>query len=189
MVHDFDFSPAQPVHRELTVTALCSNLGAAEQVTPGAVFSLDAARADCLSRATPQGKPPLDSAALWRLVSLLSLNHAPLSLESLRDELRILSDGTAVRQILGLCAVSVAPVVRRIGPDAWRGFCRGREVTLTFDEDAFVGGSAFLFGAVLNRYLAQRAAINSFIQVAIKSLQREGVWKKWAPMSGDQAVP
>jgi type VI secretion system protein ImpG len=79
-------------------------------------------------------------------------------------------------------------VIRRVGPDAWRGFCQGTEVTLTFDESAYMGSSAFLLASVLQRFFALYASVNSFSQLVIRSTQREGEWKRWAPVAGEQPV-
>ncbi|MBF0094053.1 MAG: type VI secretion system baseplate subunit TssF [Alphaproteobacteria bacterium] len=197
---DLDFTPAHPARWELSVSALCTDRGAAERIPEGAVFDTGEAassiRAECLTRPTRQGEPPLGGAALWRLVSLLSSDplspgDGPERLNALRESLRLCAgDRTAAieRRVLGIRDLRVTPAVRRIGRDAWRGFCRGREVTLTVDEDAFAGDSAILLGAVLSRFLALHAPINSFIQLAVESDRREGVWKKWPPMSGDQTV-
>ncbi len=84
--------------------------------------------------------------------------------------------------------MSCRRVVRRIGDDAWRGFCRGTEVTLVFDETKFAGGSAFLFASVLNRFFALYQSINSFTQLVIKSEKKEGVWKRWRPMAGERVL-
>ncbi len=79
-------------------------------------------------------------------------------------------------------------MVRRAGPDAWRGFCQGTEVCLTFDENAYAGSGAFLLASVLQRFFALYVSVNSFSQLVIRSLQREGEWKRWKPMAGEQPV-
>jgi type VI secretion system protein ImpG len=56
-------------------------------------------------------------------------------------------------------------------------------VTLRFDERAFEGSGVFLMGAVLDRFMAEYASINSFTQVVIQSDQR-GVIKTWPPRTG-----
>jgi type VI secretion system protein ImpG len=76
--------------------------------------------------------------------------------------------------------------MRRLGQEAWRGFCRGLEVTLVLDERAYVGGSAFIFATVLRHFLALYASVNSFTQVVLRSQQREGEWKRWPPLVGVQ---
>ena len=61
-------------------------------------------------------------------------------------------------------------------------------MTLTFDEDAYVGSSAFLLASVLDRFLALYASMNSFTQLVIESRQRHGVWKRWPPRVGEQIL-
>ena len=56
------------------------------------------------------------------------------------------------------------------------------------DERAYVGGSGYLFAAVLRHFLALYASVNSFTQVVLKSQQREGEWKRWPPLSGEQSM-
>jgi len=78
--------------------------------------------------------------------------------------------------------------MRRLGREAWRGFCTGHEITLTFDEALYVGGSALVFAAVLNHFFALYTSVNSFSQLVIHSRQRDGVWKQWPPMAGSQMI-
>jgi type VI secretion system protein ImpG len=89
---------------------------------------------------------------------------------------------------MGIRDLACRQVVRRVGTDAWRGFCRGIEVTLTFDEDLYVGSSAFVFAAVLNHFFALYTSVNSFTQLVIKSQDREGIWTQWPAMGGRQRV-
>src|SRR5262249_7640981 len=140
--------------------------------------------------------PPLGGQALWRLVSHLSLNYLSLaegaaSLQALREILRLYSvidQADGEQHVMGLRELHCRQVMQRFGAEAWRGFCRGLEVTLVLDERAYVGGSAFLFAAVLRHFLALYASVNSFTQVVLKSQQREGVWKRWPPLAGVQTV-
>jgi len=75
-----------------------------------------------------------------------------------------------------------------MGHEAWRGFCRGLEITLVFDESAYVGSSALVFAAVLRHFFALYASVNTFAQLVITSHQREGTWKQWPPMAGAQHI-
>ena len=52
--------------------------------------------------------------------------------------------------------------MRRIRDKALSTAVRGREVTVTFDESFFTGSSAFLMGAVLNRFFAKYVSLNSY---------------------------
>ena len=56
-------------------------------------------------------------------------------------------------------------------------------MTISFDERAFEGSGIMLLGAVLDRFLADYAHINSFTELVVKSDQR-GEIKRWQPRSG-----
>ena len=166
----------------------------------GALLQTDVAapvaRIVALTKPTQQLAPPSDGSTLWRLISHLSLNYLSFStgeesLTALREILKLYctsEHAAAHQQIQGLKEMSLRPTVQRVGSQAWRGFCRGTEISLTFDENAYVGGGAFLLASVLNRFFALYASVNSFTQLVLKSQQREGVWKRWPSMAGDQAV-
>ena len=129
----------------------------------------------------------------WRLISFLSLNFLGLDNRGSRDEaaalrelLTLFTDVSAQvtdRQLQGLKAVSSRPVTRTIRRGGGYHAARGTEVTLRFDERAFEGSGIFLIGAVLDRFLAEYASINSFTQVVIRSDQR-GLVKTWPPRTG-----
>jgi type VI secretion system protein ImpG len=55
---------------------------------------------------------------------------------------------------------------------------------MEFDEDEFVGGGVFLFAAVIERFLALYASLNSFSQLIVKTRQRREVMKEWPPRAG-----
>jgi type VI secretion system protein ImpG len=196
---DLDWSPQLPALDTIYAHTLCTNRDLAEQLPAGALLQTDVVaplkRISCLAKPTQEILPPTDGATLWRLVSHLSLNYLSLAgdegRDALREILRLYSpagDATAERQILGLAGMSCRKVVRRMGTEAWRGFCRGSEVTLVFDEEAYVGSSAFLLASVLNRFFALYASMSSFTQLVIESHQRHGVWKRWPPMTGEQIL-
>jgi type VI secretion system protein ImpG len=197
---DLDFQPSHPPEETVWAHTLCTNRGLAAQLPAGALLQTDEAapvsRIVCLRKPTDEVQPPLGGRTLWSLVSHLSLNYLSLSdsketLKALREILRLYctSEHRALeQQIAGLQDVTVRKVVRRFGQDMLRGFARGTEVTVTVDESAFVGSSAFLFISVLNRFLSLYASTNSFTQLVVRSAQREGVWKQWAPMAGGRVV-
>ncbi|MBI4389655.1 MAG: type VI secretion system baseplate subunit TssF, partial [Nitrospinae bacterium] len=197
---DLSFKPTDPMSETIYAHALCTNRDLAEQIPDGGLLQIEEAapvhRIVCLNKPTRQILPPLGGEAQWRLISHLSLNFLSLSsdkesLKAFREILTLYSFSnrlSTVQQIMGLREMSCRKVVRRVGSDAWRGFCRGIETTLTFDESLYAGNSAFLMAAVLNRFLPLYASINTFTQLIIKSQQREGIWKKWPPLVGEQIV-
>lgn len=197
---DLDFQPFQPPSETIYAHTLCTNRQLAVQLLSGALLQTDVAapvsRIVCLTKPTPQIAPPSDGSTLWRLISHLSLNYLSFStgeesLKALREILKLYCSSehaVAHQQIQGIREMSLRRTVQRVGSQAWRGFANGTEVTLTFDETAYVGGGAFLLASVLNRFFALYTSVNSFTQTVAKSQQREGVWKRWQPLAGEQTV-
>jgi type VI secretion system protein ImpG len=90
---------------------------------------------------------------------------------------------SAKRQIEGIRSVGVKRVVRRLPERGSIAFGRGVEITLDVDEMAFEGGSAFLLGAVLDRYFARYVSINSVTETVLRS-QTRGEINRWTPKWG-----
>ncbi|CAG4885662.1 type VI secretion system baseplate subunit TssF [Paraburkholderia gardini] len=185
---------AQPV---VYAQVLCTNRRLAEQVPVGARVSVEhvsnTAHVRCLYEPTVQRTPPLDGESLWQLVSLLTLNHGALvsgatGRAQLQQMLRLFASGSAREhdQIRGLKSVQARSVTAYVGGDAWRGYCRGTEVAVEFDADAFVGGSPLLMGAVLARFFALYTTVNSFVRLVVR--RGDETWKQWEPMTGYQSL-
>lgn len=186
--------PAEPV---VYAQLLCTNRRLAVQLRPQSRLRAEnissSLQITCLYEPTEPRDPPLSGATLWQLVSLLRLNHQSLvggqhGLQHLRDMLSLFASGSArdTSQIRGLQSLTAHAVTARIGQDAWRGFCRGTQVELGFDESAFVGGSPLLMSAVLARFFALYTSVNSFVR--LKALRNGENWKQWEPMCGHQQL-
>ncbi|WP_054008455.1 type VI secretion system baseplate subunit TssF [Cypionkella psychrotolerans] len=129
----------------------------------------------------------------WRLISFVSLNFLGLDNRGSRDEAAALrelltlfadvSSQITERQLQGLKAVTSRPVTRTIQRAGGYHAARGTQVTLRFDERAFEGSGVFLLGAVLDRFFAEYASINSFTQLVLTSDQR-GMIKTFPPRTG-----
>ncbi len=195
---DLDLNPSMPAMQTVYAHTLCTNRELPSELPVGTVFQMEQFAPlnrerpiVCLGKPTRPLPPPLRGATAWRLISHLSLNHLSLSeekdsLPALKEILRLYCITESHHQLIdGIKEMSCRRVMRHVGTDPWRGFCRGQEVTLVLDEEFYEGSGGFLFGAVLNRFLASYAAVNSFTQLVIKSRQREGTWKKWEPMAGE----
>jgi type VI secretion system protein ImpG len=133
----------------------------------------------------------------WRLIGLLSLNYLSLTQSdaasgalTLREILSLFASAADVglkRQIEGIRAIDVKPIVRRhpvAGPIA---FSRGLEIKVTVDDLSFEGGSAALLVSILHQYFSRHASMNSFVQTALVSMTR-GEVMTWAPHLGARAV-
>jgi len=136
---------------------------------------------------------PPTGRTLWQLINLLSLNHLGLTdrgsdrgAAGLRELLGLfanLTDTVTERQLRGIVGIDTRPVVRRIAQPNGYNAARGMEVTVMFDESAFEGSGIMLLGAVIDRFLAEYSAINSFTQTVIASQQR-GTIVRWPARTG-----
>ena len=66
-------------------------------------------------------------------------------------------------------------------------FGRGVQLELKVDELAFEGASAYLFGCVLERFLARHVSINSFTETRLESLNR-GLIMNGRPRCGARPI-
>lgn len=199
---------------ELSVRALCSNRHLTEHLPTGlggADFRLiDNVVLDvtCLGAPTPPREPIVSQLRLrsetastgvvtWRLINLLSLNQLGLvqrgaghNGEALREMLSLfadLADSATERRIRGIKSVDSRPVVRRFPQRAGTGAARGLEITIMLDEKAFEGSGVFLLGAILDRFLAEYAAMNHFTQTVIRTVER-GEVMRWPPRAGARRI-
>jgi type VI secretion system protein ImpG len=194
---DPDFNPSTPGVEVLTVYTICTNRDLPSRLPfgdPTGDFSLDVAgpvsRIICLIKPTPTRRPGLKGALQWRLISHLSLNYLSLvqggegALQELLKLYDFENSPSSAQQISGIVSVESAHVTRRMG----RSFCRGMHVTITLDEDKFVGAGLYLFASVLERFLAQYVSVNSFTQFEVKTLQKKEALKKWPPRNGKRIL-
>ncbi len=196
---DLNFTTQRPAGETVTVQSLCTNRNLAEQIPTGAVLQGDedfGAPLIVLRRPSPTVYSPVDGATLWLLVSQLNLHHFSFSgdknsIDALREILKLYCPDyrpTSFQEVMGLKKMKVDQVVRRVGNDTWRGFARGNKIKLLVDERNFVGGNPYLLGSVLSRFFGLYSTVNSFTELEIETVQREGIWKKWMPVTGEQAL-
>jgi type VI secretion system protein ImpG len=134
----------------------------------------------------------------WRLIRQLGFDHLPLAdmphregAQALRDMLGLFvaADHDAHRrQIDALVGSRIEPVTRRLPGAGPLIYGRGVACTLRVDEDGFSGTSPYLFGLVMERYLARHVSINVFTQTTLESMQRGAVARWPARMGGRDIV-
>jgi type VI secretion system protein ImpG len=186
--------------RQLSIETLCTNRDLVLQMPVGIAagdLTLDMAAPVKTTRvvAGPSGPyaPLADGALSWRAISHLSLNYLSLTQSTpeegaaaLRDLLELYAasaDANARRQIEGIRSVRIARIVRRLREPGPLAFGRGLEINLHVDELAFQGASAYLLGAVLDRYFARHVSINSFTETVLRSDAR-GEISRWGMQAG-----
>jgi len=143
-----------------------------------------------LRKPTATIRPPMGQGILWRLVSHLSLNYLSLveeGTDALKEILRLYDVGRtswAQNVIESIIGIRTRRDVARLVSEQGISLARGLRVEMEVDEERFTGAGAFLFGAVLERFLGMTASLNSFTQLSITTPQRREGLHEWQPRSG-----
>jgi type VI secretion system protein ImpG len=197
---DPDFSADAPADGVLSIDALCSNRdlpgelpfgdGAPRLRLPEGAGALSGVM--CLTPPHRSLRAPAREHRSWRLITHLALGHVSLvggedAARTLREVLKLydLRDTAETRAaIAALTEVDSTPATARV-PGARPGsFCRGLDVRLTFDAQAWRGGGLYLLAAVLSRFLALHAGVNSFVRLTAGLAGRPGGVAQFPPMAG-----
>ncbi|MFO0958184.1 MAG: type VI secretion system baseplate subunit TssF [Isosphaeraceae bacterium] len=203
---DPGFRPTVPTSEAITAYLTCTNRDLPARLPFGGGqgdLSMEGeapiGRVRYLTRPTAALRPPAGRKTQWMLISSLSLNHLSLATadpsgrpSALHDLLTVYdfanTPGTR-KMIRGILDIAHERIPGRVpGDRKGKGLCMGLRVDLTFDDAAYPGEQAFLLAAVLERFLAAYATINSFTQTVIKRKQRKEIWKMWSPRAGDRTL-
>jgi type VI secretion system protein ImpG len=188
----------------LSVDAMCTNRDLPNQLPFGgsqprlrlAEGISSVADIACLTAPTPSWRPALREQRSWRLISHLSLGHLSMvegdaGAEMLREVLRLydVRDTGDTRAVIdGLLAVHAKDATARV-PGARPGsFCRGLDVTLEFDAIAWDSLGGFLLASMLERFLALRCAVNSFVRTTARVQGRPGDAARFPPRAGARVL-
>ena len=150
----------------------------------------------CVTAPTPTLRLPLRERGFWRLISHLSLGHLSVvggeeGARSLREVLRLYDgrDSAESRSaIASLLAATSRPGTARVPGGRAGGFCRGLDVTLTFDEESWGTGGLYVLASVLERFLALHATVNSFVRTTATLRGRPGTVARFPPRAGHQVL-
>lgn len=196
---DGDQAPFSDTLRYIQADLLCTNGDLSARLPQAALLRLDgpgpapAPVIRCLTRVTKARPALAESRSNWHLISHLTQNYLSLcdmdgerGAAALREMLSLYADaGDAVQQdrILAVRSVAVAPVTLRYPGDGPPALVRGQRITLTLSDAAFEGQGAFLLAAVLERFFARHASVNSFTSTVLISSQR-GKVMEWPARIG-----
>jgi type VI secretion system protein ImpG len=198
--HDPSFDPEAAADAVLSVDALCFNrdlpsvlpFGGGRPELRLVEASSAVVRLTCMTAPTSTLRRALRERRFWHLVSHLSLGHLSVvggaeGAAALREVLRLydLRDSTEARAAIeALVGVSAVPGTARV-PGARAGaFCRGLDVTLEFEQRPWQDGGLYLLAAVLDRFLALHATVNSFVRTTAVLRGRSGRAAAWPPRAG-----
>jgi type VI secretion system protein ImpG len=200
-VVDLAGSFTEPEADVLMVRTLCSNFDLPSRFQMGAetgdfdaIGHESAKTITALRRPTQSVNPPGGQGHFWRLISLLSLNYLSLNEEgrsAMQEILRLhnMTDSTAnENQVGSIVKMGSSPKFALV--DSAYGLipARGTQIEMEFDEQQFAGSGLYLFAAVLDRFLASYAAMNSFAQLTARSTLRKEALGRWPPRAGTQAL-
>lgn len=145
----------------------------------------------CVTAPTPALRPPLEHGNRWRLLSHLNLNHLSLAeskegCEALREILRLYDfqdSSETARNIEGVVGLQSQPIASRVPGPMASVICRGLEIRLKLDDEAFTSGGRYLFASVLEHFFGLYASINSFTQTVLVGSQDQEI-RRWPPRAG-----
>ena len=210
MLTDSSAPPADARLRQLSVEALCTNrdlpmllsfANGQSELTLESAAPVEAVKV-LVGPTRPRAAQAFGEST-WRLINHLSLNYLSISDEGLEGAAlplrRLLtlyadmSEDHVRRMIESIRSVTSRPVVRRIRPVMPESrverlvnplvAARGLEISVTCDESGFAGTGLFLFSAMLERFFAKYASINSFTETVIyNSIGQEIV--RWPARTG-----
>ena len=202
---DSQFSPHRPELEVLSLNLTCSNRDLPEQLPFGG--SNSATHADfvlpqfaVVKRVRPLRKPTSSLRTSnkpglhWRLISHLSLNHLSIvndGKDALQEMLTLYNhtqSPTVSRQIQGIVSIESQPATTLVNSRHFSGFVRGIDISLTVDENAFIGSGMVLFGAVLERFFALYCGPNNFTRLKLRSKQQEEDIARWPARAGEALV-
>lgn len=175
--------------RQLSVSTVCTNRDLPLHMPLGAGksdFTLDGAAPleaiRCIKGPSRPYSPLSQGADAWRFISQLSLNYLSLQntderqgAAALRQLLDLYAAGNEAgfrKQVEAVVAVRTTPVVRRLPVSGPLAFGRGIRIELEVNEMGFQGGSAFLFGSVMERFFARHVSLNAFTETVLRSSER-----------------
>ena len=195
---DIDFDPAAIETDTLSLELTCTNRDLPASLTYGmrggdlfleggsSVRSITFLRRPTESHRFERGR-----GAHWRLISQLSLNHLSLAgsgVDAFQEMLTLYDlprSPTSQRQIRGICAIASKAANHWLPGNPFACLVRGVEVSLTIDEEAFVGSGIHAFTHIVERFLGLYVHANSFTQLVVVSRKSGEELLRCTPRSGD----
>jgi type VI secretion system protein ImpG len=187
---DTNFDPQYPADKIFYGYTLCTNRGIAEEIPVSGELQIELSvpvkNIYCINRPTPQKPSVKSGAALWKLISALSLNSISFSqdgIKKIQDVLRVFATESVLdREVDAIVSVNSFIGMRRFDEQSWRGFVRGANIEITFDET--IQNLGLPLSLALSRFLSSFTSINTFTDVIVKNTARNGILKEWKHQFG-----
>jgi len=176
-------------NRDLPVALRAGDIGQPTDNSPAGVKFRN------LLKPTASIAPPLGKALHWRLISHMSLNYVSLTdVTHLKELLRVYdfhSEHDAQRAITQQRLLDgILRIETKLHERLIRGAAvRGSQVSVELNEEHFIGeGDAYLFSAMLDRFLGLYATVNAYTQLSVR-FARSGQVHEFPPRWGEQLSP
>lgn len=137
----------------------------------------------CMDRPTPQKSTIESGKILWKLISLLSLNSLTFShdgIDKLKKLLNIfieLNSSHLANEVEAITSFSPSFITKRFDAQAWKGFTRGMNIELIFNDTIVNHGLPL--SLVISKFLASYTTINTFVDVTVKNTSWNRTLKVW----------
>jgi type VI secretion system protein ImpG len=184
---DINFDSQFPADKVFYARTLCTNRYAAEQIPVHGELQLELSapikKIYCTDRPTAQKPSIKNGETLWKLISALSLNSLSFStdgISKIREVLTVFADAarsSLAGEIEAIVSIDSFVTTKRIDEQSWRGFIQGSNIEITFDDTIFNLGLPL--SLILSKFLSSYTSINTFTDVSVKNISRNGILKKW----------
>lgn len=198
---DLNFQPVTPQTDTLSLELTCTNRDLPQSLSygrQGGDLTLEGGsvvrQVAMLRKPTPNRHFDRGRGAHWRLISHLALDHMSLlqgGLETLKEVLRLYDlsrSATSMRQLEGLTGLDYQPTTAWLPRGNYAAVVRGTQVTLTVNEESFVGVGVHVFAQVIDKFLGLYSQANSFTQLVIMSDTTEQELLRCPPRGGDSTL-
>ncbi|MFE8070102.1 type VI secretion system baseplate subunit TssF [Marinobacteraceae bacterium S3BR75-40.1] len=189
-----------PEGEKLLVKATCCNRNIPERLPFGggeprfhAIGEPLVRDVEALVPPTATTRPDLSDGSRWEFIQQLNLEHFGGSdaLERLQTVLQLhdFRKTPETRALIGgIEDVTMKRVVARVGQGVQSGLCQGTEIQVTFSKPSYAGTSIYLFSAILDRFFAQFAQINTFTRVRIRLSGHHQDYCLWPARAGEREL-
>lgn len=198
---DVNFNPANIEAETLSIGLTCTNrdlpalltFGSAEGdlfIEGGAI----ARTIQLLRKPTTPIRPKEGTNNHWRLISHLALNHLSLThsgLDFIREVFYLYSfSGTdeSQKKIDSIVDIECKPASTWMAGNPFPCLVRGMDVTLTIDDNGFVGSSVHAFITMFDFFLGLYVHTNSFARLIVKSSKTGQELRRCLPRSGNLSL-
>lgn len=195
---DDDFDPAKVETQTLSLNLTCSNRDLPSKLSYGLaggdLFMEGGSVVKTISflrKPTNAHRFERGRGIQWRLISHLSMNHLSLAgggLEAFQEILSLYDlprSPISQRQISGITGFEGKPSQAWLSGNPYACMVRGTEITMTIDEESFVGSGIHVFAHITDHFLGLYANANSYTQLVIVSQKTGEELLRCSPRSGN----